>query len=266
MSLPAYEIVTLVTHHPSRPICCLLETLESLERATTRPHLIHVVEQGQSELRDLYTPNAFSWAIVDLKVTTYEKNEGPVTPRIDSLKLAKSLPSVQWWAKLDDDGTVSPGAWDALIEALEADEDAGYAMASPNGDTPPKMRNHSPGAVTLEPGHFGEFSTPRSHGWRCTFVGDGATVFRLSFFDDVAYDPRFLRGADVDLSMQAGVYDYHCLLCDTPSSVHQHAKCSPVDYDRVRYDAELVWDAARTFRAKWGVDCPHLSQFGVRNA
>jgi len=230
--------------------------------------------QGPNNLfRAAVLANVFeSCKNVDIEIEHLGENLGPVEPRLRSIKKLKAMrPRPCWWAKLDDDGEVPPGCWDALVDAIIADNESsfdfsepGYAMASPNGQAAPRILRQYPAATIIENGNFGELSGPLFHGWRCSFVGDGATLFSTEVFDNMAYDAKFLRGADVDLAVQAALYGYHCILCDTPRSVHRHKDCSPEDYDRVRYDAQLVWDAAEAFRDKWGKDCPHLSQFGVR--
>jgi hypothetical protein len=192
---------------------------------------------------------------------------GPVLPRIQSVQVALK-DKAKYWAKLDDDGEVHVGAWDLLIEAMkDAGEDVGYAMANPNHIAVPREIVTVGEAVVLV-----ETASYRSGGdglrikWKeCGFVGDGATVFRMEMFEDgIRFDPAFIRGADIDLAMQAQMYGYRMLLCDPPYSVHNHHECTTESYERVRYDAEEVWKAARRFREKWGMDCLHLSQFGPR--
>ena len=260
------EIVTLVIHHPDRPLLCLEACLASLSVATKRSHLITLFVQGpigslgELHLADLGIDNTTD-------VVFLGEHMGPVLPRVLSVQVALKE-KAQWWAKLDDDGEVHAGTWDLLIESIQdAGEEIGCAMANPNHNASPKELVTVGGAVVLEESAGGrEGGDGERIKWReCGFVGDGATVFRTEMFEDgIRYDPEFIRGADIDLAMQAQMYGYRALMCDPPHSIHNHHECTTKKYERVRYDAEEVWKAARRFREKWGMDCPHLSQFGPR--
>lgn len=261
------EFVSLVIHHPSRRLECLFDCLASLRTATAAPHHITLYMQGTrddvtiEELRDFVSP-------ADLSITVFGEHMGPVVPRILSLDSVRDI-NPKWWAKLDDDAAVPPGAWDLLAEALEhAGEDAFCAMASPNGTLLPRRFVTQGAALVLEqdPRDTPVQVRPELAYTVCDFVGDGATVFRASpFLDDgLCFDVAFERGADLDLLFAAHAFGFHALLCSPPDSKHDHASCANPEYDAVRYDAQAVWRAAVAFRQKWKLDCPHLSQFGVR--
>jgi len=261
------EFVSLVIHHPARRLECLLGALHSLRDATIADHHITLFMQGArediavEELKDHVAP-------ATLDVTVFDEHKGPVVPRILSLDVARSS-GARWWGKLDDDATVPPGAWDTLAEAIEhAGEDAFCAMANPNDLMRPRRFVVEGSSLMLEDDadaspvrvSSGVSYTP------CDFVGDGATVFRMAPFTEegFCFDPAFERGADLDLLFAAHAFGYHALLCSPPVSQHNHAACACPQYDSVRYDAQAVWRAAVAFRRKWKLDCPHLSQFGVR--
>lgn len=249
------EIVTLVTHHPGRPLDCLRHALDSLCQATLLPHLIDLHVQGRRSSRLEAVKKEFP-----VEVTYHGSNTGQAPPIVTSTKKALDL-GCPWWAKLDDDGALPPLAWDHLIEALEAvGQLAACAMACPNGQSPPRLFRRIAGQrVHLREGFLASGKTRNSHWLACHCVGDGCTVFRtLTFRMGAAWDRRYKVSTDLDLAFQVHRMGMIELMCTKPIAEHQHADCSPLSYDKVRYDFDDITRTADLFKSKWGVDCTHL--------
>lgn len=262
-----FDIVTLVLHHPLRKFECLIDNLHTLVRATKLKHLIDLRVQGELGKRQHGEIDEFVAAIgngTELQTTMYRKNVFTVQPRLESVSTAKGE-GAAWWAKLDDDTTIETGGWDKLISCIEL-TNAGCAMANPNGEMRAKDLVTLGNQLHLldspnEPVRFGELAFTE-----CDFVGDGATVFDMNVFSEGAeYDSNMkLGGADIDLAYQMKLMGFRALMCNPPISTHTHKLCSSKKYDKIRYNAERIAKSGKVFREKWGVDIPHLSQFGMR--
>ena len=254
------EVVALVTHHPDRAQRCLVRAVKSLTKATSRSLIIDLRVQGSGKLSQANAAAAIKAAgKTPVRVTHYAGNQRPAVPRVDSEAFLRTT-KAKWWAKLDDDGYFPPQAVDHLIGALqECEAPAACAMANPEGRTVPKMLvEEEGGPVRCQKGVLAVGASEWARWTVCELVGDGCTVFRREVFGICHWDARFEVSADIDMAMQLKRAGYVCLLCDPPRAGHYHRECSPVRYDRVRYDYAAVQRSAKAFKEKWGVNSSYL--------
>jgi len=263
-------IFTCVTHHPGRPKECLFRTVRSLTKATEQMHVIDLRIQGGlpdgrlNVVRDIVLDGNKD-SPIKLVVTYYEENTGQVRPLVDSVSEAKKL-GAEWWAKLDDDGDVPTGAWDLLIEALErVGPLAACAQANPLSETHPRVMKETPTSIKIVDGFLDRGRIKNRVAWHVVeCVGDGCSVFRLEVFEGCYWDERFETSADNDLAVQFKRAGYVSLLCDPPKAGHYHKECSPLEYDKVRYDSGALRRTVEVFEEKWGKKSAYLASVRPR--
>jgi GT2 family glycosyltransferase len=229
------EVWTLILRGPRRAPKGFERAFASAEKATGRTHHIHVHDNREENI-----------------------GIGPAQRMAQDAAMAD--PEMRYFAKLDDDATVPPGAWDALIVHIKAAAGCrglrpGAAMAAPPRFKPVVFRRdrESVWAERVGPDDPG---VRAGAGWvACEMVGGGATVYtravlRAGCLADPGY---FSTGVDFDIHWRMRRLGFCSLLCDPPVSTHTHGEVSLGGYSDIRHAVVNVAAAVKHFESKWSL-------------
>lgn len=229
------ELWTLIIRGPHRAPVGFERAHASAEKATVKPHHIHVHDNRAKNI-----------------------GIGPAQHR--SQLMALEDPEMRYWAKLDDDATVPPGCWDDLVFCLDEARKAGFraaaAMACPPGLTPLFLVKDG---RTVRPKRGPAIRRAKSGQciWRvCGMVGSGASVYTREVLEaGCVADPGFFSaGVDLDVAWHMQSLGYVSLLCDPPASQHFPKQVNSHEYEMIRRAAEHRSSAATYFAKKWGLE------------
>lgn len=257
-------IYTIVLHHPARSTSCLLRTLESLESATDNRHVVDVIVQGKRNPSGSYPKKGDGY---ELKYADIGKNLG--IGGGFKLGVERFLETgAQWLAKIDDDVTIPPQAWDILREVVLLEHErngvllGGIMMATAKTKTRllTKGRNQN-GIHTITPvdgHHWLGFENMLGYKVKwCTteFVDVGCTVYPRHFFGKncMPDDKLFVGGIGLDLVLQGKKYGYEYAVCTNPKSTHLNNDCHTTDYAQVRKNKKIYKESCLHFYKKWNI-------------
>jgi GT2 family glycosyltransferase len=259
-------IQVLVCHVPIRPVDCLVRTLDSLRVASaSRDVVVQVVVQGPC---DHELPPGGIWPEDRFSVhyAYNDRNTGVAQPLAEHTKTWIDMgSSSSYWAKVDDDVVLRPGAFDLMLHVIVEAGRRGYQVGC-------CQMNVAGAQAILLSAEYGQLK--RTGGWHQEFkcgpwtarvvdaVGTGSTIFTpLPFQQGCRFEPSYvIGGVDVDMSWQMTNKQIRSILVDAPGNVHDLAGCSSSAYHKVRWNPKSINKSGETFRRRWGIVDPCLKR------
>ena len=261
-----HPITVLVCHTPSRPVDCLIRTLDSLKTVTTEyPLNVEVVVQGPCPAgHELPPPGLDVKNDIVLSYIHNERNTGLADPLTQSIGRWLETRS-GYWAKVDDDVILADGSFDTMLLTIELAEKRGHKVGCVHmniGDTRPVLLKPAGGILEYVPGQHDKLPVTWGDIYVIDFVGTGATLFtRTPFETGCQFDPEYrIGGVDVDMAWQMTQKGIRSLLMKNPRSKHDLNKCSPNEYVKVRWNPEQINRSGKIFKRKWGLANPRLKR------
>jgi hypothetical protein len=262
----AETVYTLVLHHPSRPVGCLVRTLTALERATNKPgHIVHVIVQG--DVKDPYSrgyPRTNQH--YDLRYSWLNQNIGIGA----GFRLAVErflATEASWLAKVDDDIAVARRGWDILSGIVEHERAGGRKLGSvmmSTHRTKPRLlkkgfsENKIPLVTPVDGFHcdlHARICGLNVRWWVTDFSDIGCTVYNRELFESGCIPDDKLRvgGIGLDLVFQGNEKGFEWAVCGQPRCEHFGNVCSNKEYRDVRANIKTYAASHDWFYSKWGV-------------
>ena len=263
-------ITVLVCHVPTRPIGCLVRTLESLKKASAKNAIkVEIVIQGavpkghDLPSRDMLNSPA-SGSRASFEYFFNEQNTGVAEPLARSTERWLAGDG-KYWAKVDDDVILADGSFDTILHVMEVASKGGKKIGCVHmniGGIGPTLLSEQDGTLVYKHGSHEKLSLMWGDVYVVDFVGTGATVFsRLPFENGCRFDPEYtIGGVDVDMAWQMTQKGIRSVLMLRPGCRHDVHMCSPGNYVSVRWDAESINKSRQLFLRKWGIDNPQLKR------
>ena len=265
------SILTTVLHHPARRARCLENVLSSLSEATVHPHHVEVIVQGPIDVTKRTLPRGSDFPGIELCYIMLPENVG-VAPAVQlTLTRLDEEQHHTHWAKIDDDVTFEPGAFDKVLDQMAFEDDlgehrVGYVMISMPGLRPFLWKESFDG--TGSPSiikKIGSYGTRELKGMRwhvCDLTEIGCTLFTREALLHCRPDPHYRYGMDnFDLMWQMTLAGYKTILSESPGCYSSgKGECDTPEYiadARPAYPPDLYRDY---FRQKWGLDIPPINR------
>lgn len=253
-------VTTAVLHHTARPVSCLLQVLDSLDKAVgDREHVVDLYMQGEGAGDQEVDVSKYGF---DLVVHQSEKNLGIPYPCSRSIQNCLER-GHDWWAKVDDDILMPARGIEFLLDVFSCEDSIGdVVLGAVQMSTGAKTHAHIPKIFALSKDGVLErssgYALERERGgllWKiCDCVGSGGTVFRSALFREgvIDIDTRVLWGSDSDLCYQLRHQGYRVALVQEPTTEHLR-HCYTPKYMQIRQSKEDLDASLRVFGDKWGV-------------
>lgn len=258
-------IQVLVCHVPIRPVDCLVRTLDALRSASkSREVVVQVVVQGPC---DHELPPGGIWPQDHFSVhyAHNERNTGVAQPLAEHTKTWIDMGCIGYWAKIDDDVVLRPGAFDMMLHVIDVAIREGHRVGC-------CQMNVAGAQATLLSSEHGQLK--RTGGWHQQLkggewsaklvdaVGTGSTVFTpLPFEEGCRFEPSYvIGGVDIDMSWQMTREQIRSVLVDAPGNIHDIGGCSPSAYHMVRWNPKSINKSGEIFRRRWGIVDPRLQR------
>ena len=170
-----------------------------------------------------------------------------------------------YWAKVDDDVVLRPGAFDMMISAMAVAEEGGHQVGCCQmnvSDIKPTLLSIEHGQLKRCAGNRGELA---GDGWNAVVVdsvGTGSTIFSsLPFSEGCRFEPSYvIGGVDVDMSWQMRQRDIGALLLESDGNLHDLMRCTTAEYTMVRWNPKSINKSGDIFHRRWGIKDPHLKR------
>jgi GT2 family glycosyltransferase len=263
-------VTVLVCHVPTRPIGCLVRTLESLKKASTKCAVkVEIVVQGpvpkEHDLPSMETLNrSVRNAQVSFEYFFNDTNTGVAEPLASSTERWLAGDG-KYWAKVDDDVVLADGSFDTILHVMDVASKGGKKIGCVHmniGGIGTTLLSEQNGTLVYKHGSHEKLSLMWGDVHVVDFVGTGATIFsRLPFENGCRFDPEYkIGGVDVDMAWQMTQKGIRSVLMLRPGCRHDVHMCSPGDYVGVRWDPESINRSGQIFLKKWGIENPQLKR------
>lgn len=256
------SINVLVCHVPSRPVDCLVRTLDALRFASDRCSVIvEVVVQGPCDHE--LPPN-----VIDIKddfsvhFTHNKLNTGVARPLTEHTQSWLAIRG-DYWAKVDDDVVLCRGAFDMMLDAIAEANRAGLNPACCQmdvGGIRSTLLSSSKEVLIRMQGAHGSFHNKKWSAFVCDAVGTGSTIFTRRAFDaGCRFEPSYIiGGVDIDMSWQMTQKDLRSVIVRSHGNLHDLERCSPAEYHKVRWNRSSISKSGEIFKNRWGIEDPRL--------